>query len=788
MASAQQPAILSEAPLTGRPVEFHAVVHPDTVYVGQQANYQVGVFLGDDVRARLRRNPEFVPPEVAGVLGYDLPVAHVMLPDSRGGRYEAHVFERAIFPLAAGVLEIPSARLSYSLPLTRSFFSREESFVLRTEPVRLVALPPPEAGRPPDFSGAVGSGLELRLTVDSAGARVGDPLLVTASITGAGNVNLFPRPTLEVRWGRMVDAGERVELDTTARTIGGRKEFDWLVTPDRAGYHELRAVSYSYFDPALVEYRAAPAAAESVRVADGVIVALDSAVGGRVPMSVRERYRGAAPEPPAGSPFYWLAVALLPLPALAVRVRRLPRRAPPPPTAAQRLAVLVGGHDATFGSGADPVSDARRLRALMLRVISDRLAMGELPVSDGPPLVRLLRLEGVSTGTARQVARLMSELDRAAFSGGAPRTASRSGPSDLPAADHGPGVLADGDGSGAPRVATATTATTRELVDRVRDLVAAVDAEARNPAPVPPAGARARRRWRDRRDADRRQGDGRHPGAPPSPVIWIVAGTLLTAAAAAGGTGAAHAAEVPTAAVASVTRQVGPRPQPVVGQADDDRDGEARAAFNNGVSLYREGRFAAARDSFTSAARLVPRSADSWANSGTAAWAAGDTTGAALGWQRALRLQPGSEDVRQRLRLLPGGQLTGGAGIPPIPAATLQWVALAAWASGWALALWNVAGGGTLLTGAVGALLLLATAGGSGSALLVERAAARELYVASPGAMLRAQPALTGTPRRALAAGEVVQVRARAGVWSRVSAGGETGWVERSQLRELRAD
>ena len=46
-----------------RGVDFHALVVPETVYVGQQATYQLGVFLDQDTRQRIRRNPEFQPPE-----------------------------------------------------------------------------------------------------------------------------------------------------------------------------------------------------------------------------------------------------------------------------------------------------------------------------------------------------------------------------------------------------------------------------------------------------------------------------------------------------------------------------------------------------------------------------------------------------------------------------------------------------------------------------------------------------------------------------------------------------
>ena len=117
------PAVVTEAELDpAAGVNFHALVEPDTVYVGQQATYQVGVFLDGDVRARLRRNPEFVPPEMRGMLSYELPTGHAFVPAPGGlGRYEVHVFERAVFPLTAGTLEIPPATLNYTLPLSPSF-------------------------------------------------------------------------------------------------------------------------------------------------------------------------------------------------------------------------------------------------------------------------------------------------------------------------------------------------------------------------------------------------------------------------------------------------------------------------------------------------------------------------------------------------------------------------------------------------------------------------------------------------------------------------------------------
>ena len=414
---AQLPAVATEAPLDSRQgVSFHALVRPETVYVGQQANYQVGVFLGDDVRARLRRNPEFVPPEMSGMLAYELPVTHGVVPGGGRGRLEVHVFERAVFPLLAGVHEVPPARLSYSLPLTRQFFSREESHVLRSEPTRVVAIAPPAEGRPGDFvEGAVASGLRVDALVrDESAARVGDPLLLTVRVSGRGNVNLFPRPRLDLPWAQAVAADERVTLDSTSRVVTGTKEFDWLVTPRTAGQAVLPRIRYPYFDPYGERYLLAVTDPDTLAIAAGEIAVLDSTGGSTQPsaLPLRQRWRGERPHPPSRSPFYWLAAAAFPLPALAFGLRRRgPRRRPLPEPSAVLAAVV-----APRAPGAPPAA-AREVRAAWLRALAARVGTRSLPVGVPGALARALRREGVSASAAGEAESLLAALDAAAYAG-----------------------------------------------------------------------------------------------------------------------------------------------------------------------------------------------------------------------------------------------------------------------------------------------------------------------------------------------------------------------------------
>ena len=70
---------------TSATLNLRSVAAAETVFVGQQATYEVAVFLNQTVRDRLRRNPTFYPPEMQAMLAYDLPAPDVS-PRRRGSQ------------------------------------------------------------------------------------------------------------------------------------------------------------------------------------------------------------------------------------------------------------------------------------------------------------------------------------------------------------------------------------------------------------------------------------------------------------------------------------------------------------------------------------------------------------------------------------------------------------------------------------------------------------------------------------------------------------------------------
>lgn len=665
-------------------VDFHALVVPETVYVGQQATYELGVFIDQETRGRLRRNPEFIPPESRDMLAYDLPDPGGSISVNRDGRsYEVHVFRRALFPLSPGRYTIASARLAYTLPQGQSFFSREESFSLRSEQVTLVAINPPAAGRPADWAGAVGV-WRASARADTARGRTGDPFVLTMRLEGTGNVTLLPRPRLRILWADVVAANERVKLDSTPSALRGSKEFDWLVTPRTSGAQRVPALRFPYFNPFTRRYEEADSPPFTVQVAPGAIVADDSAPAPPAPeqpLPLRPAMGEASPVPLGDlAAVRWLLL-LAPLPALVAWIAKRPRRIRALATPAERLSAM-----AKSSSGAVDVADVRHA---MLDAVQRRTGLAAAALTQAGEWARALRLEGVTEGTAREFETFLDALDAAAFGGRA--------------------------GGGAALAVHATA-----ILDRI-------EGEARR---APSAGARV-------------------SAAPWTRTVALVA--LLSAA------GVLRAWEV----------------------------GVARESFARGVTAYAGADYLRAARLFEDAARAAPRVPAAWANAGTAAWAAADTAGAVVGWQRALRLDPLAEDLRGRLALVRAPQDVGVARVPPIPPRAPSVLALLLWLAGWivvARACWRRRPALRLAI----ATLVIAGCAATGARLFEDLLEGRGLAVVTDPAPLRTLPALGAEGGAVPLVGEVARVVRRQGVWTHVSLdGGRDGWIASERLAPL---
>ena len=659
--------LVAQEPVRPGSVSFTAAMAPDTVYVGQQATYSLTVRIPTEIRQRLRRNPEFVPPEPRAMLAYDLPLARE---PATAEEVEVHVYRRALFALTPGRYTIPVARLTYALPQSPSFFSREEERTLRSAGVTLVAIDPPLSGRPAEWLGAVGR-WRVRARLDAARARVGDPLVLVLRVEGEGNATLLPRPPLEIAWADVVASDERITLDTTPTALTGAKEFHWLVTPREDGTRSVPPLEYVSFDP--IERRYVVGRSEPLRVVvqpgDRVVLPPRPALRAvDAPVALRPALEGASQLRPRGTG-WWIWIALLtPLLWLALRV------------AATRTDPRDGAHEPT-----DPATG----RGAFDTALRERTGIEPAMVTTPGALTKALRLEGVTSDAATEAEALRDLFDAASFS----------------------------PGHAAPAAAEPVI---RALTARASVLLARIDREAR------------------RRGA-----------------------ALLLAFA---GLGAV----------------VGCRPEASANEP-------AVLAFAEGRTAYAGKEYARAQDAFHRAARSAPRDASAWANLGAAAWQAGDSAVAVLGWQRALRLDPTDRELRSALTRVRAPQTKGDARVWPVPPLPIASLALILWMTAWMLSI--VLRDGRVPRAPRAVLIVPALLLAIGAAWLDDRLAARDLAVVAAPTPLRSLPALGADAGPVPLVGEIARIVERRGVWLRLELAGERGgWYPADRTHALARD
>jgi hypothetical protein len=502
-------------------------------------------------------------------------------------------------------------------------------------------------------------------------------MTLTVRVSGTGNVKLFPRPSVGVDWASLVKGDERVQVDTAARKIAGAKEFDWVLTPKVAGELDLPPIRYTYFNPETRRYETALTNPTHLRVATGSLASADTARTETL-LSLRTRYRGAPSTPLHEHPIFWVALALVPIPAVSLRAReRRTRRPAKRVSAATRLANLTRDEAAA--------RDACEVRRVYTLALGERLGLSPESFTRSGALARGLRRRGVSTEVALDAERFLRQLDEAAFS------ASGALPADSAA--------------------------------RARALYETVDAEA-------------------------------------LPLASISGSTIAT--------------------ICLMLVTVG------FGTAEARQTVAAREAFDAGVAAYAQHDFPTARDAFIATVRAEPRAPDAWANLGTTAWAMADTAKSVAAWQRALRLEPLANDVRERVELAHSLPLASAGYVPPMPASWIFNLAALLWLGAWGVAAYRTAKGGEDVTRETALVALVAGMMAIGGFVVSERLAGRHLAVVRETASLRGEPDLTGATDATAIVGEVVRVRGRQGGWSRVELDdGRDGWVETDTILSL---
>ena len=247
------------------------VVPRTTAYVGEPIPAEIRIGFNSRVPHRLE--------DLADLNGQGFTAQRMKDPEQslqsiNGRSYEVLTFKTAITPVKSGKLELvakdaraivqvprrPSARhrspfdlFGMDDPFNDPFFAdpftglgeqHEVKFSSDTVTIQVKPLPP---NPPPSFSGAVGH-FSLTSDVKPKSAQVGDPLTVTASISGRGNFDRVNAPILENDQGwHSYPPSSNFKADDDIG-ISGTKTFDMVFTPNEPK-KAVPPLLFSYFDP-----------------------------------------------------------------------------------------------------------------------------------------------------------------------------------------------------------------------------------------------------------------------------------------------------------------------------------------------------------------------------------------------------------------------------------------------------------------------------------------------------------------------------------------------------------
>ena len=196
-----------------------------------------------------------------------------------------------IEPLSLDIdVELPTNRRNMYGQMEIKQDSKRVSAGAKTITVRAL----PEAGKPEDFSGAVGS-FDFKVTPSKTSLKNGESLDLVVSVVGKGNLKLFtlPKPVVPNAL-EMYDAVHNEQVNTPLSGMAGKISDSYTIIPQYKGDYPIKPMQFSYFDLNSGKYRTITSQEIVVKVLDGPTqaVASDSNSGtGKNQVVVNEQFK-----------------------------------------------------------------------------------------------------------------------------------------------------------------------------------------------------------------------------------------------------------------------------------------------------------------------------------------------------------------------------------------------------------------------------------------------------------------------------------------------------------------
>ncbi len=274
------------------------IVPQKTAYVGEIVPVQIRMGFDPRVRPRLIEPPEITgqgftaqklqesgqSSETINGRPYDVVTYKTAIAAARAGKFEVGPVKAKAQVLVPRPRSAPRSRsrspfdlFELDDPFSDPFFSNpfaqigeRREIEIKSEPMALEVKPlPPKA--PTSFSGAIGN---FTMTTDAKpnSVQVGDPITVTAAISGRGNFDRVNAPVLEDDrgWHKYPPSSKFKQDDEVG--ISGTKTFETVLSPTEKK-QSLPLLAFSYFDPVKEQYVTVRSEPIAISVQGGAVAA-----------------------------------------------------------------------------------------------------------------------------------------------------------------------------------------------------------------------------------------------------------------------------------------------------------------------------------------------------------------------------------------------------------------------------------------------------------------------------------------------------------------------------------
>ena len=274
------------------------IVPQKTAYVGEIVPVQIRMGFDPRVRPRLIEPPEITgqgftaqklqesgqSSETINGRPFDVVTYKTAIAAARAGKFEVGPVKAKAQVLVPRPRSAPRSRsrspfdlFELDDPFSDPFFSNpfaqigeRREIEIKSEPVALEVKPLPTKA-PPSFSGAIGN---FTMTTDAKpkSVQVGDPITVTAAISGRGNFDRVNAPVVEDErgWHKYPPSSKFKQDDEVG--ISGTKTFETVLSPNEKK-QSLPLLAFSYFDPVKEQYVTVRSEPIAISVQGGAVAA-----------------------------------------------------------------------------------------------------------------------------------------------------------------------------------------------------------------------------------------------------------------------------------------------------------------------------------------------------------------------------------------------------------------------------------------------------------------------------------------------------------------------------------